>query len=74
MSAPEHNQSPDSQNTTTDNTTHFGFKTIDKEDKVIKENRLANDFDLIESGYNIQKPRGNSLTFWHDRPTMDYNE
>lgn len=50
MSAPEHNQSPDSQNTTTDNTTHFGFKTIDKEDKV---SMVAGVFHSVAKQYDV---------------------
>lgn len=50
MSAPEHKQSPNNQNTTTDNTTHFGFKTIDKEDKV---SMVAGVFHSVAKQYDV---------------------
>ena len=50
MSAPEQNQTPTSKNNTSDNTTHFGYKTIDKEDKV---SMVAGVFHSVAKQYDI---------------------
>ncbi len=50
MSAQEQNQSPDNQNTISDNTTHFGYKTIDKEDKV---SMVAGVFHSVAKQYDV---------------------
>ena len=55
MSAQQHNQSSDNQspdlsNTDPDNTTHFGFKTIDKADKV---SMVAGVFHSVAKQYDV---------------------
>ena len=50
MTAQQNNQSSDLQNTTSDNTTHFGYKTIDKEDKV---SMVAGVFHSVAKQYDV---------------------
>lgn len=50
MSVQQHNQSPDVQNSSSDNTTHFGYKTIDKEDKV---SMVAGVFHSVAKQYDV---------------------
>ena len=50
MSASEPNQSSDTPNSTPDNTTHFGYKTIDKEDKV---SMVAGVFHSVAKQYDV---------------------
>ena len=62
MSDQQQNQSPDVSNATSDSTTHFGYKTIDKEDKVsmvagvfhsvAKQYDVMNDSPFMETLYN----------------------
>lgn len=50
MAVQQHDQSPDLQNTTSDNTTHFGYKTVDKEDKV---SMVAGVFHSVAKQYDV---------------------
>ncbi len=50
MSATDHNQSTDTTQTSADKTTHFGYKTIDKEDKV---SMVAGVFHSVAKQYDI---------------------
>ena len=50
MSASEQNQSTDTQESLSENTTHFGYKTIDKEDKV---SMVAGVFHSVAKQYDV---------------------
>lgn len=50
MAVQQHNQSPNEPNGTSDNTTHFGYKTIDKEDKV---SMVAGVFHSVAKQYDV---------------------
>ncbi len=50
MSATDKNQLPDTAHTSTDSTTHFGYQTIDKEDKV---SMVAGVFHSVAKQYDI---------------------
>lgn len=50
MTVQQNNQSSDLQTTTSDNTTHFGYKTIDKEDKV---SMVAGVFHSVAKQYDV---------------------